>query len=77
MQLSISKHLGCLMTALALALLLLPSTAVAHEPREVGKYDFSSRLVCRTCLCRREERPRPTDYKPGNQGARHRRPADA
>ena len=40
MQLSISKPLGGLMIALALALLLLPSTAVAHEPRQVGKYDF-------------------------------------
>ncbi len=40
MQLSISKPLGGLMIALALALLLLPSAAVAHEPRQVGKYDF-------------------------------------
>ena len=40
MQLSISKPLGGLMIALALALLLLPSTAVAHEPRQVGKYNF-------------------------------------
>ena len=40
MQLSISKPLGGLMIALALALLLLPSAAQAHEPRQVGKYDF-------------------------------------